>query len=60
MKYSKSRFSEVIEPLFPQIAGEFVLPAYPVTDQLEWIIQRTRRRRNHYAGRNPGTLFNRF
>ena len=34
----QSRFSEVIEPLFPQVAGEFVLPAYPVTDQLEWII----------------------
>lgn len=34
----QSRFSEVIEPLFPQFAGEFVLPAYPVIDQLEWII----------------------
>ncbi len=33
-----SRFSEVIEPLFPLIDGEFVLPSHPVTDQLAWII----------------------
>jgi hypothetical protein len=33
-----SRFSEIIDPLFPLIGGEFVLPAHPVTAQLEWII----------------------
>ena len=34
----QSRFSEVIEPLFPLINGEYVLPSHPVTDQLAWII----------------------
>ena len=33
-----SRFSEVIDPLFPLVGGEFVLPDGATTAQLQWII----------------------
>jgi len=29
----------VIQPLFPQVAGEFVLPDEPAANQLEWVVQ---------------------
>lgn len=28
-----------IQPLFPQVAGEFVLPNEPAANQLEWVVQ---------------------
>jgi len=29
----------VIQPLFPQVAGQFVLPNEPAANQLEWVVQ---------------------
>lgn len=34
----QTRFAERIEPLFPLVDGRFELPGFPVTRQLQWVI----------------------